>query len=197
MPPKTSPRSHVVEKSRARKVQVQESTVHGRGVFASRDLGVGSQIIEYKGEIIDWKEAQRRHPHDPSQPNHTFYFHLDDSTVIDGRVKGNDARWINHSCAPNCEAEQRGNRVFIHALRDIAAGEELFYDYGLVLDAPYTKALKNEFACFCGNPDCRKTMLAPKVRKPKAKSEKKSAKTQKSESLKPSTHAKGRAKKPS
>jgi SET domain-containing protein len=179
MPPKTSPLAKAADidkgtrAQKVQKVQVRESTVHGRGVFAARDLGEGKKIIEYQGEIIDWDEAQRRHPHDPNQPNHTFYFHLDDSTVIDGRVNGNDARWINHSCAPNCEAEQRGNRVFIRALRDIDAGEELFYDYGLMLDEPYTKALKKEFACFCGSKDCRKTMLAPKatpakVKKPKS-----------------------------
>lgn len=168
MPPKTSSPTEQPNTARARKVRVRESTVHGRGVFAARELVKGSKIIEYKGEIIDWDEAQRRHPHDPSQPNHTFYFHLDDSTVIDGRVKGNDARWINHSCAPNCEAEQHGNRVFIHALRNIAAGEELFYDYGLMLDAPYTQALKKEFACYCGSPDCRATMLAPKPTAKKA-----------------------------
>ena len=167
-------------KNTSRKTVVHESTVHGRGVFAAQNIRKGTKVLEYKGEIIDWKEAQRRHPHDPSQPNHTFYFHLDDSTVIDGGVNGNRARWINHSCDPNCEAEQREQRVFIMALRGIAAGEELTYDYGLMLDEPYTAALKKEFACHCGAPDCRLTMLAPKPEKPrKAKSKaKKKATTQ-------------------
>jgi hypothetical protein len=77
-------------------------------------------------------------------------------------VNGNSARWINHSCAPNCEAEEVDGRVFIHALRDIAADEELFYDYGLVIDARQTKKLKEEYACRCGARKCRGTMLAPK-----------------------------------
>lgn len=146
----------------SKKVVVRQSPIHGHGVFAQRDLKQGEKVIEYKGEIIDWPEALRRHPHDPSQPNHTFYFHLDDENVIDGRVHGNDARWINHSCAPNCEAEQDGNRVFIHALKAIAQGQELFYDYGLILDEPYTKQLKKDFACYCGSKKCRGTLLAPK-----------------------------------
>ncbi|MGC8509197.1 MAG: SET domain-containing protein, partial [Thiomonas sp.] len=121
--------------------------------------------LEYKGERIDWPEALRRHPHDPAQPNHTFYFSLGDATVIDGGVQGNSARWINHSCAPNCEAQQIGNRVFIDALRDIAPGEELFFDYALELDARYTAKLKRDYACRCGAPNCRGTLLAPKTRK--------------------------------
>ena len=151
---------------RVRKTEVRQSSVHGKGVFAGRDLQAGELVMEYKGEIIDWEEALRRHPHDPSQPNHTFYFHIDDGHVIDGARIGNSARWINHSCTPNCEAEQDGQRVFIHALRDIAAGDELFYDYGLIIDARYTKALKKDFACFCGTRNCRGTMLAPKEKPP-------------------------------
>lgn len=80
--------------------------------------------------------------------------------MIDGKVDGNSARWINHSCAPNCEAEEVEGRVFIHALRDIEAGEELFYDYGLVIDAKLTKKLKREYACHCGAQTCRGTLLA-------------------------------------
>jgi uncharacterized protein len=154
---------------RSKKVEVRQSPIHGRGVFARRDLKKGEKVMEYKGQIIDWAEALRRHPHDPSQPHHTFYFHLDDEHVIDGRVQGNDARWINHSCAPNCEAEQDGKRVFIHTLKKIAEGEELFYDYGLVLDEPYTKQLKKDFACYCGSQQCRGTLLAPKDKPRKAK----------------------------
>jgi hypothetical protein len=80
--------------------------------------------------------------------------------VIDGGVQGNSARWINHSCEPNCEATQEGERVFIHALRDIAAGEELFYDYGLVIDEPITPQLRADYPCWCGHATCRGTLLA-------------------------------------
>ena len=145
-----------------RRLQVRKSGVHGKGVFALQPLRGGDTVIEYLGEIIPWSEALRRHPHDPSQPDHTFYFHIEGDRVIDGNVNGNAARWINHSCAPNCEAEEDGDRVFIKALHDIAPGEELFFDYGLVIDERYTPALKKRFECRCGAPDCRGTMLAPK-----------------------------------
>ncbi len=147
-----------------RRTQVRESGVHGKGVYAIRPIRAGDRVLEYRGEIITWQEALDRHPHDPSQPNHTFYFHLDDGHVIDGKHKGNSAKWINHSCEPNLEAEQVGNRVFLEALRDIAVGEELFFDYGLVIDARMTEKLKKEYACWCGTPSCRGTMLAPKRR---------------------------------
>ncbi|KAG0186638.1 hypothetical protein DFQ28_007513 [Apophysomyces sp. BC1034] len=144
----------------SRRVAVRRSGVHGKGVFAASRIASGEQLIEYKGERISWKEALRRHPHDPEQPNHTFYFALDDGTVIDGKVDGNSARWINHSCAPNCEAQEVDGRVFIHAIRNIEPDEELFYDYGLVIDARLTKKLKKEYECQCGAKKCRGTMLA-------------------------------------
>jgi hypothetical protein len=148
-----------------RRIQTRRSGVHGKGVFAVQDLAKGEVLIEYVGEIINWKEALRRHPHDPSDPNHTFYFHVDEDHVIDALYGGNSSRWINHSCAPNCEADEQEGRVFIKALRKIRVGEELFYDYGLIIDAPYTKKLKAEYPCWCGAPGCRGTLLAPKRRR--------------------------------
>ena len=147
-----------------RRIQVRRSGVHGKGVFALRRIAAGEQLIEYLGERITWREALKRHPHDPSDPNHTFYFHIDDKQVIDAAVGGNAARWINHACDPNCEADEVDGRIFIKALRDIAPGEELFYDYGLVIDDRYTPKLKKQFECRCGSADCRGTMLAPKRR---------------------------------
>lgn len=150
----------------SRRIQVRRSGVHGKGVFALRRIAAGERIIEYKGEIISWPEALRRHPHDPSDPNHTFYFSLDDGdTVIDANVNGNAARWINHACDPNCEAEETDGRVFIKTLRAIRAGEELNYVYGLTLDERYTPALKKRFACRCGSTRCTGTMLVPKRRR--------------------------------
>ncbi len=148
----------------ARKIEVRDSGVHGRGVYASAVIAAGARIIEYTGEVITWDEALRRHPHDPSQPNHTFYFSIETGQVIDALHGGNDARWINHACQPNCEAEERQGRVFIKALRELQPGEELFYDYGLVLEERYTPKLKREFLCLCGTPKCRGTLLAPKRR---------------------------------
>ena len=148
-----------------RRIQIRRSGVHGKGVFALQDIAEGEDLIEYVGEVISWAEAERRHPHDPQNPNHTFYFHIDEDHVIDGLHGGNASRWINHSCAPNCEADQQGSRVFIRALRAIAAGEELNFDYGLIIDERYTPKLKAEYACWCGADECRGTMLAPKRRR--------------------------------
>ncbi len=169
--------------SAGRRIQTRRSGVHGKGVFATQDIAAGEMVIEYTGEVISWKEALRRHPHDPTQPNHTFYFHIDDTHVIDGKVHGNSAKWINHSCGPNCETEVEDGRVFIRALRDIAAGEELNYDYGLVIDAPYTPELLADFPCWCGSPDCRGTLLAPpdEVEATPGKADKKKRKAKKAE----------------
>jgi len=145
-----------------RRIQVRKSGVHGKGVFSVAALKKGEVVIEYKGEIISWKEALRRHPHDPKDPDHTFYFHIDDKNVIDAKFGGNAARWINHACTPNCEADEIDGRIFIKALRAIKPGTELFYDYGLIIDEPYTAKLKKQFECRCGTKGCRGTMLAPK-----------------------------------
>jgi hypothetical protein len=159
-----------------RRIQTRRSGVHGKGVFAVQDLAEGETLIEYVGEIINWKEALRRHPHDPKDPNHTFYFHIDEDHVIDAKHGGNSSRWINHSCKPNCEADEVDGRVFIKALKNIPAGDELFYDYGLIIDAPYTKKLLAEYPCWCGAKNCRGTLLSPKDDEKKGKGKKKSAK---------------------
>lgn len=148
--------------SGSRRIQARRSGVHGRGVFAIQDIAEGETIIEYRGEVITWKEAQDRHPHDPENPNHTFYFHIDETRVIDGLYQGNSAKWINHSCDANCEADEVRGRIFIKALRNINAGEELNYDYGLIIDERYTPKLKAEYPCWCGAKKCRGTLLAPK-----------------------------------
>ncbi len=156
-----TPRSKVPAAG-GRRIQVRRSGVHGKGVFALAPIAKGEVIIEYKGEVIDWPEALRRHPHDPKDPNHTFYFHINDTHVIDAKHGGNAARWINHACEPNCEADETDGRVFIKSLRALKPGEELFYDYGLVIDERYTPKLKRQYECRCGSKKCRGTMLAPK-----------------------------------
>ena len=147
-----------------RRIQTRRSGVHGKGVFAVQDIAEGETIIEYIGEVISWDEAQDRHPHDPKDPNHTFYFSLENSNVIDALHGGNSSRWINHSCDGNCEADEVDGRVYIKALRNIHAGEELNYDYGLMLEERYTAKLKAEYPCWCGAKTCRGTLLAPKQR---------------------------------
>jgi SET domain-containing protein len=165
MPSKSSPAAKTARKP---KFIVRNSKVHGRGVYAARALKKGERIVEYKGERITWKEADRRPPSDPDDPHHTFFFSLSDGkTVIDAASGGNAARFINHSCAPNCETEEdeEGQRVFINALRNIKAGEELNYDYGLLIDERITPTLKKNYECRCGARNCRGTMLALKKRK--------------------------------
>ena len=165
--------------SSSRRIQTRRSGVHGNGVFAVQDIAEGETLVEYKGEVITWEEALRRHPHDPSQPNHTFYFHVDDERVIDGKVNGNSAKWINHSCDPNCEADEQNGRIFIKALRNIKAGEELNYDYGLIIDEEYTPKLLAEFPCWCGADNCRGTLLSPKGDEDEGKKSKKKKKKSK------------------
>lgn len=149
--------------SAARRIQVRRSGVHGKGVFAVADIPKGEVIIEYVGEVITWKEALRRHPHDPSDPNHTFYFHIDEDHVIDALYGGNSSRWINHSCSPNCEPDEIDGRIFIRARKNIQAGDELNYDYGLVIDAPLTEELKADYPCWCGSKNCRGTLLSSSI----------------------------------
>jgi len=144
---------------------VRTSRIHGKGVFATRKIPAGTCITEYEGEHISWKEAVRRENQKAPDDYHTFFFSLEGGKIIDGGSNGNDARWINHSCNPNCEAREEDGRVFIYALRDIARGEELNYDYGLVLEERHTPALKKAYACLCGSPNCRHTLLAPKKKK--------------------------------
>jgi SET domain-containing protein len=124
--------------SGGRRIQVRRSGVHGKGVFALVPIPKGEVIIEYKGEIITWPEAQRRHPHDPSDPNHTFYFHIDDKRVIDAAHGGNAARWINHACSPTARPT-RSTAASSSSRCAPEAGEELFYDYGLIIDDRYTQ----------------------------------------------------------
>jgi len=144
---------------------VRNSPIHGRGVFAGRTIKKGTCIIEYRGERITMKEADRRPDSDPDNPYHTFLFELEDGHVIDAAVRGNAARWINHSCAPNCEPyEDDDGRVFIAAKRTIRKGEELAYDYQLNIDGRVTKAMREAYACRCGAPRCRGTMLGRKRR---------------------------------
>ena len=143
---------------------VRQSKIHGTGVFAARAIPAGTRVIEYAGTRISAKEADRRHPTNPDDPFHTFFFALSSGRVIDGNEEGNDARWINHACDPNCESlgGKGGKRVYIIAKRDIRRGEELNYDYGLVIDEKMTKTLKSQYQCRCGSANCRGTMLAIK-----------------------------------
>lgn len=139
---------------------VRRSAIHGRGVFAARTIRKGTVIIEYRGERTTWEAASERADNDPKDPQHTFIFATSDGRVIDAGRRGNAARWINHSCAPNCRAyEDADGRVFIEARRTIHPGDELTYDYRLQVDGRVTKKARAEHACHCGSKRCRGTML--------------------------------------
>ena len=142
-----------------RRIAVRSSAIHGRGVFALKRITKGTRIIEYKGKLISDKEADRRYSRMHEHSPHTMLFSIEDGLVIDATRYGNSARWINHSCAPNCEIEEEGHRVFIDARRDIEPGEELTYDYNLQIGERHTIKAKREHACFCGARRCRGTML--------------------------------------
>ncbi|HEY8605485.1 MAG TPA: SET domain-containing protein-lysine N-methyltransferase [Noviherbaspirillum sp.] len=145
---------------------VRDSAIHGTGVFARRRIAAGERIVEYRGERIDWATALERSAAKGGPLNHTFFFTLADGRVIDGGSRGNAARFINHSCEPNCEAmEHEDGRVHIYALRDIDRGEELSYNYALIYDGRHTAAVRKAFACRCGAPSCSGVMLAPKRRR--------------------------------
>lgn len=141
---------------------VRRSKIHGRGVFAARTIPKGTRIIEYKGKRILYTLACELYPEEEDQPTHTFLFELDEKMVIDAGQNGNAARWINHSCNPNCEAVEDEGRIFIEAIRRIRPGEELGYDYGITLEERHTPQEKKRWPCLCGARNCRGTLLAPK-----------------------------------
>jgi len=144
--------------------KVRRSKVHGAGVFAARAIRKGRRIIEYIGERVLHAEADRRYETKDENDNHTFLFIVDRRTVIDAGVNGNDARFINHSCDPNCESVTEDRRVFIEAIRTIAVGEELAYDYQIQREKDDPANVDEVFACRCGAEDCRGTMLWPAKR---------------------------------
>jgi SET domain-containing protein len=140
--------------------RVRNSPIHGRGVFATRTIRKGSKIVEYRGIRISEAAANRQPVRDPKDPHHTFLFQLSDGTIIDAGTRGNRARWINHSCAPNCESvEYADGRIFIHARRTIRAGEELGYDYRIVVEGKISTRDRRAYACACKTDRCRGTLL--------------------------------------
>jgi len=147
---------------RAPLLEVRRSGIHGSGVFALRRIAKGARVVEYTGERVSHREADTRYADRDERDNHTFLFIVDGRTVIDAGVGGNEARFINHSCAPNCETAIEDRRVFIYALRDIEPGEELAYDYQIQRERGDPPDIEQIFGCSCGAPTCRGTMIAPR-----------------------------------
>ena len=154
-------------------VEARNSKIHGRGVYAIAPIKKGTRVIEYLGDRISHAEADRRYEKKGDDDGHTFLFIASSRTVIDAGVRGNDARFINHSCNPNCETVIEGSRVFIDAIRNIKPGEELGYDYQLTWESTDDPAELALYSCRCGAKRCRGTMLD---REPLDKPKKKAAK---------------------
>ncbi len=164
-----------------KRIAARRSPIHGNGVFALVDIPAGTELIEYRGKRLTHAQADRLYAN-TSDSGHTFLFTLNDKYVLDANSEGNIARWINHSCKPNCRAlleenadgDPRKDRVLIESLRALRAGEELTYDYGIVLEERLTPRLKAIWACRCGAPRCTGTLLKPK-RAPRAVAKKRGA----------------------
>ena len=145
-----------------RPYDIRSSPIQGKGAFATRPIAAGTRLVEYTGERLTPDEADARYPEVPGERHHTYLFAIDDEIVIDAAVGGNDARWINHSCAPNCDAVIDDGRIWIETIREVAPGEELAYDYAYALEERHTPAAKRRFPCHCGAATCRRTILAKK-----------------------------------
>jgi uncharacterized protein len=127
-------------------------------VFAIRPIRTGQRITEYLGERITHEEADRRYD-DTNGRHHTFLFILDDDTVIDARRKGSDARFINHSCDPNCESVIEDGHIYINAIKPIKPETELAYDYRFEWQDEYDAEDVRYYRCRCGTAKCRGTIL--------------------------------------
>jgi hypothetical protein len=159
-------------------IEVRHSPVHGYGVFALRRIRKGTTVIEYLGDRITHAEADERYADKDEKDNHTFLFTLNSKIVIDAGRNGNEARFINHGCEPNCESGILAKRVFIDAIRTIQPGEELVYDYQITRDPDDPDDVDEIFACRCGAPGCRGSMLEPK-KPPRKKARRKKPKPRK------------------
>jgi uncharacterized protein len=144
-------------------LEVRRSGIEGRGVFAERRIKEGTCVVEYTGKRISHEEADAQsQDDDPARKHHTFLFAVDDEVCIDASRGGNEARFINHSCDPNCDVIISRGRVYIHALRDIAEGDELSYDYWYETDESYDwDDLRRIYPCRCKAATCRGTLARP------------------------------------
>ncbi|WPB80215.1 SET domain-containing protein-lysine N-methyltransferase [Archangium violaceum] len=162
--------------------ELRPSSIQGRGAFVTRPIRKGARIIEYVGERISQSVADDRYDDTAMSRHHTFLFNVDEDTVIDAAHEGNDARFINHSCAPNCQAFLEGDRIFIYALQAIGVGEELSYDYSYDRTEDMGPEEEALYACRCGAPTCRGTILAPMEKMEEEASLKKAVKASKKKS---------------
>lgn len=149
--------------------ELRLSAIAGIGAFAKKNIPRRTRMIEYAGEKISNEEADRRYPDTQDTPHHTFLFTLNSKWSIDAAFNGNEARFINHSCEPNCEAVITRNKIWIESLRRIKAGTELSYDYQFEYLDNYTEKDLAFYVCTCGSPKCRGTIVEPKPEPKKRK----------------------------
>src|SRR5215212_4483239 len=145
-------------------MELRQSEIHGLGAFARTDIPKGTRIIEYVGEKISNAEADRRYDDAAMKRHHTFLFILNSRTCVDAAFEGNESRFLNHSCDPNCEAVITRGHIWIESIKPIPAGTEIVYDYQYEDDPKYTEEDLRFYACRCGAPNCRGTIVKTRKR---------------------------------
>jgi SET domain-containing protein len=152
--------------------EIRQSAIAGKGAVALEPIPAWTRLIEYTGERVSHEVADARYEDEEAAGNtHTVLFTIDDHTVIDAGVNGNDARFFNHSCAPNCQSRIVRRRVYLETIKDIEPGEELTYDYEIPNEGEDPETARRKWPCHCGAPNCRGTLLLPaKKAKRKVKS---------------------------
>lgn len=154
------------KKAKTPSFEVRRSAIHGRGVFATATIKRGVRVLEYKGERITADDAVEFYEDNERGRHHTFLFNVDGRTIVDAARGGNESRFINHSCEPNCFVVVERGRIYFHTGRDIFAGEEISYDYWYTTDESYSQAeLRRIYPCRCGSRSCRGTLAAPRPKK--------------------------------
>jgi len=156
-------------------VEVKNSGIHRNGVFAIKDIPKGTKVMEYTGIKVSKEESEMiqgqthgMHMKDPKNHAGTYIFELDDKWDLDGDIPNNDAKFINHSCDPNCETEIVGEKIVIESIKDIKKDEEITYNYGFEIDEKKPHLFK-EHPCRCGSLNCAGYILAedewPKIKR--------------------------------
>ena len=158
--------------------EIRSSPIAGAGAFALRPIPAWTRLIEYTGERVSHEVADKRYDNDEATGNtHTVLFTVDEKTVIDAGVGGNEARYFNHSCGPNCQSRIIRRRVFLETIRDIAPGEELTYDYEIQREGEDDETARRKWPCHCGAPNCRGTLLMPLPKRAKSRGKPKRTRT--------------------
>jgi len=140
--------------------EIRSSRIAGSGAFALQPIPAWTRLIEYTGERVSHEVADARYEDDEAKGiTHTVLFTVDDRTVIDAGVGGNESRFFNHSCGPNCQSRIIRGRVYLETIRDIATGDELTYDYEIPREGEDDETAQRKWPCHCGAPNCRGTLL--------------------------------------